>query len=94
MRGISDICDYFLICDGSSTRRVSAIADGISEELVKHDIAPFHVEGKREALWVLLDYRDVIAHIFYGTTRGFYNLERLWGDAPRKQVKEAEEVSE
>ncbi|NQT46377.1 MAG: RsfS/YbeB/iojap family protein [Candidatus Omnitrophica bacterium] len=48
MRGISDICNYFVICDGSSTRRVSAIADGISEELDKYNKAPFHVEGKRE----------------------------------------------
>ena len=84
MKAVSNITDYFVICSALSTRRVQTIAEGIEETLLKKDIRHWHVEGKREALWVLIDYGDVIAHIFHDKMRNFYNLERLWHDAPKE----------
>ena len=68
----------------SSSRRVSAISKGIQEKLSKNRIRPLHVEGKNSPYWVLLDYEDVVAHVFYDERREFYGLERLWSDAPRQ----------
>lgn len=82
VRKIATICDYFFICSGSSIKKTQAIADGIIESLKKKKVLPWHTEGYREGKWVVLDYNTVIAHIFYTETRTFYNLERLWGDAP------------
>ncbi len=78
---ISAIADYFVICTGSSSTNVQAIAESI-EETVKNewDLRP-RLEGYREGRWVLLDYGDVIVHIFQEEEREFYNLERLWGEA-------------
>ena len=85
MRAVSNITDYFIICSAPSTRRVQAISEGIEEKLFKRNIKHWHIEGKREALWVLIDYGDIIVHIFYDRMRDFYNLERLWHDAPRER---------
>ena len=84
MRAVSNVTEYFVICSAPSTRRVQAIARGIKEALAEHDAKHWHTEGKREALWVLVDYGDVIAHVFLDKTREFYNLERLWHDAPKE----------
>lgn len=86
MRGISNVTDYFVICSAPSQRRVKAITDSIEEALEEKGIKHHHIEGKREALWALIDYGDVVAHIFYEETREFYNLERLWQDAPREHI--------
>ncbi|MBI4336137.1 MAG: ribosome silencing factor [Candidatus Omnitrophica bacterium] len=83
MRKVSNLCDYFFICAASSTRHAKAIADGIMDALKLKGVRPWHVEGYSEGQWILLDYNTVVAHIFYGEARSFYNLERLWGDAPR-----------
>jgi len=85
MRAASNITDYFVICSAPSTRRVAAISDEIESKLLKKKIKHSHIEGKREALWVLIDYGDVIVHIFYDKMRDFYNLERLWHDAPKER---------
>ena len=85
MRAVSNITDYFVICSASSTRKVQAIAEGIEDTLRKKGIKHGHIEGKREALWVLIDYVDVIVHVFYDKMRDFYNLERLWHDAPKER---------
>jgi ribosome-associated protein len=84
MRAVSNITDYFVVCSAPSTRRVVAIADDIEARLLKRNIKHSHIEGKREALWVLIDYGDVIAHVFYEEMRNFYDLERLWHDAPKE----------
>jgi len=89
MRAVSYITDYFVICSAPSTRRVEAIAEGIEETLNAKGIRNWHIEGKREALWVLIDYGDVIAHIFYEGLRKFYDLERLWHDAPKEHFSNA-----
>lgn len=82
----SNICDYFVVMSASSTVRVKTIAERIEEKMSEEDYEPNHREGLQEAMWVLLDYGDVIVHIFYHETRQFYDLENLWGDAPRKQI--------
>lgn len=84
------MCEYFIIASGKSTTQVRAIADHIEETLEKGrgHIRPGHTEGGKEALWILLDYGDVVAHIFHNETRRFYNLERLWGDAPQRRSRQ------
>ena len=79
--GVSIIADYFIICSGRSTTQVKAIADYIQEKLNESGASPRHREGFREGKWVLLDYADVVIHVFLESERQFYNLERLWGDA-------------
>ena len=86
LRKYSTITDYFMICSGRSTRQVQAIAEGIEEMMGKKGVRPLGIEGKNEAKWVLMDYDDLIIHIFYEETRGFYDLERLWGSAPQVEL--------
>lgn len=83
VRQLTSIADAFLICSGRSNRQVSAIAENIQRFLRQHGIRPLHVEGLKEGHWVLMDYGNVIIHVFYETTRFFYDLEGLWTDAPR-----------
>ena len=79
---VTDFTDYFLICSGTSDRQVQAIADAIQERLRAEKVRPLHVEGYTRAQWVLLDYGDLVVHVFQEEPRRFYALERLWGDAP------------
>ncbi|HEX5761180.1 MAG TPA: ribosome silencing factor [Thermoanaerobaculia bacterium] len=79
---VTDFTDYFLICSGTSDRQVQAIADSIQERLRAGKVRPLHVEGYNRAQWVLLDYGDLVVHVFQEEPRRFYALERLWGDAP------------
>jgi len=88
MRKMSSVCDYFVIASGASTTQVRAVAYHIQEILKKRQEKLWHIEGEREASWLLLDYGDVVAHIFLKPTRKFYDLERLWGDAPQSRFKE------
>lgn len=82
----SGFCDYFVIASAESTRRVKAICEAIVEGLHKKGIRVSHSEGETEALWALLDFGDVVVHIFYHETREFYNLERLWHEAPKETI--------
>jgi len=83
MRKVSSITDFFVIASASSTKRCQAIAENIELGLSKKEKSTSKIEGYREGLWVLVDAYDVVAHIFYTDVRKFYNLEGLWGDAPR-----------
>lgn len=83
MADASSITDYFLICSGGSQRQVQAIADAIDEQLKQAGITSLGVEGYREGHWILMDYGDVIVHVFSQETREFYDLERLWANAPK-----------
>lgn len=82
MQGLSSVTDFYLICSAGSPRQVQAIADNIEEMLGKEGLQPLHIEGYREGHWVLLDYGVCVAHVFVEQDREFYNLERLWADAP------------
>lgn len=86
LRGLSDVTDFFVICHGTSEPHVKAIKDSIDESLRKDlKLRPSHVEGDRQAEWVLLDYIDFVVHVFIADKREFYRLESLWGDAPRHE---------
>jgi len=83
------ITDYFVICTGRNDRQVKTIADEVEEQLrVGYGVKPIGREGVREARWVLLDFGDLVVHIFQPEERDFYRLERLWGDAPRVSLPE------
>ncbi len=81
MRGLMSSTDYFVICSANTATQVRAIADNIEEQLAEAGVAYSHREGYREGEWVLMDYGDVVAHIFMQEAREYYALERLWGDA-------------
>jgi len=82
LRGLSDATDFFLIASGDSDVHVRAIADNITRGLSEVGVKPAGIEGERAARWVLLDYIDLVVHVFHPAIREFYQLERLWGDAP------------
>jgi ribosome-associated protein len=88
LTGIASFADYFLLCSGKSDRQVQAIAQGIEEALKKKGVRPLGEEGMREGRWVLLDYEDVVVHVFLDSVRRFYDLEGLWIDAPRIYLEE------
>ena len=80
----STFCDWFVVMSAPSTVRAKAIVDHLEESLEKHGLSKLRHDGYNEARWVLLDYGEVIIHVFYHETRKFYDLETLWGDAPRR----------
>jgi ribosome-associated protein len=86
IRELTFIADYFVICSGSNTTQVSAIADSVGHTLARAGIHYSHLEGATDAHWVLMDYGDVVVHVFEEQTRTFYSLEKLWGEAPRIPV--------
>jgi ribosome-associated protein len=86
VKEISAFADYFLICSGTSDRQLRAIASAIQENLKIAGITPLGIEGEAAGQWILMDYDDVIIHIFIETVRTFYDLERLWSEAPRMTV--------
>ena len=81
------VADFFVICSGSSDRQLDAIADSIDEQVVKAiKENPWHIEGKNNKEWMILDYINVVAHIFRKDRRSFYALEKLWGDADITEI--------
>ena len=86
LRGISTATDYFILGSGSSDIQVRAIADHVIEELKKDRVRPGHVEGLEGGRWVLIDYIDFVVHVMHPSARDFYQLETLWGDAPRHEI--------
>jgi ribosome-associated protein len=84
------VADFFIICSGGSDKQLDAIADSIDEEVYKATKEnPWHVEGKNNKEWMLLDYFDVVAHIFRKDKRDFFALEKLWGDAEITEIQES-----
>ena len=82
------VADFFVICSGSSDRQLDAIADSVDQEVYKAlNENPWHTEGKNNKEWMLLDYIDVVAHVFRKDRREFYSLERLWGDADITEIE-------
>lgn len=82
LRGLSDASDFFVIASGTSDAHVRGIADGVVQAMAKAGYDVLHVEGLPGGRWVLLDFVDVVVHLFHPETRAFYRLERLWQDAP------------
>ncbi|HXJ70856.1 MAG TPA: ribosome silencing factor [Verrucomicrobiae bacterium] len=83
LSGLDGVADYFLICSGASEPQVKAIAEEVEDKLRERGAKPWHVEGREFRRWVLLDFVDVVVHVFHERTRDYYLLERLWGDARR-----------
>ena len=93
LRKLSPICDFFVICSASVEIHAKAIADSIIENLEKKGIRAWHHEGYQASRWILLDYVDVVVHIFLNEVRDFYELEKLWGDAETEELSEVKETS-
>jgi len=92
LRKLTTMSDYFIICSADSDTQVKAIADEVDKSLRDEGIRSWHKEGYKALSWVLLDYVDVVVHIFKKDARLFYNLEKLWGDAPVIDVKDPAEI--
>ena len=86
IEGISSLGDYFVVASASNTTQVKAIADEVEDEMTKLGLEPNRVEGRQSAQWILMDYYDVMVHVFLDEARSFYNLERLWSDAPQLDI--------
>jgi ribosome-associated protein len=93
VQGLTVIADYFVICSGNSDQQVRAIARAIDEKLSEKGIEPERMAGMNDARWVLIDYADVIVHVFHKREREYYDLERLWSDAEKilRQVEKEDE---
>ncbi|KAA9026376.1 ribosome silencing factor [Niallia endozanthoxylica] len=87
MKGISLVADYFVICHGNSDKQVQAIAREMKEKVEENGFSIKRMEGFDEAKWILVDLGDVVAHVFHKDERSYYNLERLWGDAPIENIQ-------
>ncbi len=87
MRNVSGITDYFVLCTGTSDQQIKALADAVRVDAKeKHAELPWHIEGYEARRWVVMDYVDVVVHILDAERRAFYDLERLWADAPIEHV--------
>ncbi|MFQ6039696.1 MAG: ribosome silencing factor [Candidatus Poribacteria bacterium] len=89
LRGIASFTDFFVICNGNSDTHLEGISNAILEKLEENAVELWHKEGSRNDNWILLDYVDVVVHLFLREAREFYNLERLWADAPTVELPEA-----
>jgi ribosome-associated protein len=83
---IASFANYFLICTGDSSRQIRAIADEVEHKLKASGIKPSHIEGYNNAEWILMDYMDLVIHIFSRSARAYYDLERLWRDGKRLEI--------
>lgn len=88
IRDLTIIADYFVIANGTSTTQTKALADSVEYELKKLGLEPARTEGYAQANWIILDYGDIIVHVFYKETRDFYNLEKLWSDGVKVDISE------
>ena len=88
LRKLTDMADFFIVCSGDSDVQVKAIADAVTEGTEIMGVEVWHREGLTQRQWVLLDYVDVVVHVFHKEARRFYGLEKLWGDAKVEEIKE------
>jgi len=88
IKNITSFADYTVICSGTSDRQVQSIASSIEGSMKKAGTLPLGIEGAKGGRWVLMDYADIVIHVFYEPVREFYDIERLWSDAPKMEVAE------
>jgi ribosome-associated protein len=93
MREVSGVCDYFVVCSGDAEVQVRAIAEEVQRRLGECGERVWHREGEDVARWILLDYVNVVVHVFHRDSRKYYDLESLWADAPTESISEREAVS-
>jgi ribosome-associated protein len=93
LRKLTDMTDYFVVCSGDSDVQVKAIADAIIDGTEKAGIDVWHTEGISQRQWILLDYVDVVIHVFHKEARKFYGLEKLWGDAKFEEIRDELQVT-
>ena len=86
--GVTSLCDYFVLCSGSSAPQLKALGDAAEKAMKDNDIQPHHIEGHRGGTWILQDYGDVVVHLFSEEAREFYDLDRLWQDAKTVDLSE------
>ncbi len=86
IRNITSFADYTIICSGTSDRQVQSITSSIEDCMKKEGILPLGIEGEKGSRWVLMDYADIVVHVFYEPVREFYDIERLWSDAPKMEI--------
>lgn len=89
-KGSGAFTDYFVVCSGTNPRQIQAISDEVEQRLAKAGLRPTHVEGYKQAEWVLLDYVDFVVHVFSEKARRYYDLERLWKSAKRMEAGDLE----
>jgi ribosome-associated protein len=87
LRGLTTMADFFVVCSADTDIQVKAVADAVAEGTKESGVVPWHRESG-DANWILLDFVDVVLHVFHKDTRGFYNLEKLWGDAKFERIAE------
>jgi ribosome-associated protein len=92
LKGISALCDYFVISSAPTVRQVKAIADTVKDLLEEKQFVLLRQEGLREGRWILLDYGDVVVHLFVTEDRDHYQLERIWKDAPARHIDTESDV--
>lgn len=90
LAGKSPVTDYFVLCSGSNKPQIKAICDNIDDKMAELGVNPLRIEGYKEAQWVLMDYGMLVVHIFDDESREYFNLERLWGDAPAVRFSAAD----
>jgi ribosome-associated protein len=88
LRGLTSVTDFFVICSGAADIHTKAIAEHVRDSLAKEAHKPWHIEGLTYGSWILMDYVDVVVHIFLNERREYYGLERLWGDAPAERLED------
>ncbi len=86
IKNVTSFADYTVICSGTSDRQVQSIASSVEGSMKKAGTLPLGIEGEKGGRWVLMDYADIIIHVFYEPVREFYDIERLWSDAPKMEV--------
>jgi ribosome-associated protein len=91
LRGLTSVTDFFIVCTGESDLQIKAIVDHLKDTLLKEKTRPSHIEGYDKLSWVLIDYVDVVAHVFLPEVRNYYGLERLWADANITEVSDQAE---
>jgi ribosome-associated protein len=93
LQNVTNIADYFILCTGTVEPHIKAIRDNVVDKLSERDLKCWHIEGQQAMSWVLLDYVDVVVHIFSPYARDYYKLEKLWADAQRIEISDGEDTS-